>query len=211
MIYKKGRGQWARGIAIVTLGLIAAYAGYELYYWLEDLFAGEHAVERLLFSVELESSAELDEGVTPDALRQAFAGRGRALSQHALVSVKQKGSEWAIRDGEETYGVRREADAKVYNVHSKLPKWLRDGIPVAAAALVFAGVLAGTLYYALVHEKASSFLIETQGEMKRVTWPRWREVLGASGVVILIVALLGSLIALVDGVLSWVLEKIVYS
>jgi len=50
--------------------------------------------------------------------------------------------------------------------------------------------LAGA-YYLANRPKTTDFLIETETEMKKVTWPTYREVLAATVVVIVVVIILG--------------------
>ena len=67
-------------------------------------------------------------------------------------------------------------------------------IPVAVlVALVIA------VYWLVGRQRTSvEFLIATEGEMKKVNWSSWREVWGATRVVIVTVLALGLLLALVD-------------
>jgi preprotein translocase subunit SecE len=72
--------------------------------------------------------------------------------------------------------------------------WLKNGIP----ALVLVGV--GLLIYWIVGVKRSSsdFLINTDGEMKKVNWTSRKEIIAATKVVIFVTALTALLLFLVD-------------
>jgi len=63
--------------------------------------------------------------------------------------------------------------------------------------LILVGFLWGA-YYVTNQSKIADFLIETELEMKKVTWPVSREVLVATGVVIVIVVLLAAYLFVVD-------------
>ena len=56
-------------------------------------------------------------------------------------------------------------------------------------------------FYVANRPKITNFIIETETEMKKVTWPTYREVLAATAVVIVVVILLGAFLFSVDRVL----------
>ena len=56
-------------------------------------------------------------------------------------------------------------------------------------------------YYLTNTAKPANFLIETEIEMKKVTWPTYQEVLAATGVVIVVVILIGIFLFGVDRLL----------
>jgi preprotein translocase subunit SecE len=56
--------------------------------------------------------------------------------------------------------------------------------------------------------KTIEFLKEVQAELKRTTWPSWKEVRGTTTVVIITVFLFALYLGVVDLVLSRVLEQI---
>jgi preprotein translocase SecE subunit len=69
-----------------------------------------------------------------------------------------------------------------------------------AAALFLGSMLA---FHVFVNRpKAAEFLVETQGEMKRVSWPTRREWIGSTIVVLVLVAILSLFLFGVDQVLS---------
>jgi preprotein translocase subunit SecE len=63
--------------------------------------------------------------------------------------------------------------------------------------MILAGFVWGA-YYVTNQVKIADFLIETEIEMRKVTWPASREVLVATGVVIVIVLLLGVFLFVAD-------------
>jgi len=64
----------------------------------------------------------------------------------------------------------------------------------AAGVLVF-GVIAFILYN---HHKLSDFMIETEGEMKKVSWPTKKELITSTIIVVLTVIILGVYIGGLD-------------
>ncbi|HEY3226324.1 MAG TPA: preprotein translocase subunit SecE [Planctomycetota bacterium] len=74
-----------------------------------------------------------------------------------------------------------------------------------AAAFFLVGMTAFHLF--ANRPKAAEFLIETQGEMKRVSWPTPREWIGSTMVVLVLVAFLSFFLYLADYGLSWILQK----
>lgn len=74
---------------------------------------------------------------------------------------------------------------------------------------VFIAVLLG-LRFGVNHEKAAEFLIETESELKRVTWPSWPETWNGSLVVIVTVVAMLLLLAGADMVLSQFFEGFVF-
>jgi len=73
--------------------------------------------------------------------------------------------------------------------------------PVLAVAAFAAGVF-GAGYLNLV-PKAADLLIETEGELKKVAWPKWPEVVSATGVVILVVAVMSGFIFGMDSLIYY--------
>ncbi len=87
--------------------------------------------------------------------------------------------------------------------HVKLA--IRLGVPV----LVFA-LLAAVALYVLNRPRLADFLIDTQGELAKVSWPTRQQVLGSTGAVLILVLLFGAYLLILDRVmvdvlLRWVL------
>ncbi len=78
------------------------------------------------------------------------------------------------------------------------------GIPI-----LFAIVL-GTIAWrvAFVGRKSSDFMIGTEGEMKKVSWSRKREVIGSTKVVIMFTLLLALLLFFVDLVFQYIFSEV---
>ena len=70
-------------------------------------------------------------------------------------------------------------------------------------------VLLGFAYYVTNRPKVTDFVIETETEMKKVTWPTYREVLAATAVVIVVVIILGVFLFAVDRVVVEPLFKLI--
>ncbi len=63
-------------------------------------------------------------------------------------------------------------------------------------------------YLLLNRDKWAEFLIETEGELKKVSWPARKEYLGSSLVVVLVVAVISAFLHFVDLGLSEVMKRI---
>jgi preprotein translocase SecE subunit len=67
------------------------------------------------------------------------------------------------------------------------------------AAVLYIGVLGYLLYWAVGKKQSTvDFLISVEGEMKKVNWSSWPEIIGATKVVILFVVLMSLLLFVVD-------------
>jgi preprotein translocase subunit SecE len=67
------------------------------------------------------------------------------------------------------------------------------------AAVVFMGVLGYLLYWAIGKNHTTvDFLVSVEGEMKKVNWSSWPEIVGATKVVILFVVLMSLMLLIVD-------------
>jgi preprotein translocase subunit SecE len=76
------------------------------------------------------------------------------------------------------------------------------------------GGAAAAVYVALLNPRSCDFLIETDGELRKVVWPETTPVFspraeawGATFVVIITVAVFGAFIWVVDTVLGWILQQ----
>ncbi len=74
------------------------------------------------------------------------------------------------------------------------------------AAATFATVMLG-VHLLLNREGWTDFLIETEGEIKKVSWPARKEYLGSSLVVVLVVAVVSAFLYFVDQGLSWLMRN----
>lgn len=77
------------------------------------------------------------------------------------------------------------------------------------STIVFLAMLAG-LRWGVNHPRAADLLIDTEAEMKRVTWPSWPETLNGAIVVIVTVVALLVVLAGADFVLSRFFEHWVF-
>lgn len=74
-------------------------------------------------------------------------------------------------------------------------------MPVNYALLVSMGLLvasAAGIYFISNHPKVTDFLLETEGEMKKVSWPSINEVWGSSVVVLVVTIIFGVYLLGVD-------------
>jgi len=74
------------------------------------------------------------------------------------------------------------------------------------AAAAFLTVMSG-VFLALNREKSADFLIETEGEIKKVSWPARKEFVGSAMIVVLVVAVVSMFLHYVDAGLSWLMQK----
>jgi preprotein translocase subunit SecE len=95
------------------------------------------------------------------------------------------------------------------------PVWRIPGIdfeltwPLMISGIVFILCMAGT--YLLVNSRRIvDFLLDTEGEVRKVSWPGWNEVVGSSIVVIFTVIVLSIYIALADYIFNKLMGTFVY-
>jgi preprotein translocase subunit SecE len=74
-----------------------------------------------------------------------------------------------------------------------LKTWVRAGVP--AALLV---VLGWAIFKAVNLPKFADFMIQTEGEMKKVSWSSKKEIVASTKIVIVTVAILAIILAVVD-------------
>lgn len=84
---------------------------------------------------------------------------------------------------------------------------LTPGLLIAVAA--FAAMALG-LRFAINHRKLGELLIDTEGELRRVTWPSWPETWNGSIVVVVTVVAMVALLAGADIVLSRFFEHVIF-
>lgn len=87
------------------------------------------------------------------------------------------------------------------------------GMSLSPSLIISFGAFAYMLYlvweFLSNHEKTVDFLVETEKEMKKVSWPSWDELKSSSVVVVLAVLFLGAYLFAVDVILSLLIERIV--
>ncbi len=82
--------------------------------------------------------------------------------------------------------------------NSKSGAWLQAGIPAA----IF--VVLGLLIFKLVNTpKFADFMIQTEGEMKKVSWSSRKEIITSTKVVIITVFLMAAFLAIIDWAFAW--------
>jgi preprotein translocase SecE subunit len=74
--------------------------------------------------------------------------------------------------------------------------------PAVAVFLTFMSVV----YLVLNREKSADFLIETEGEIKKVSWPARKEYIGSAAIVVLVVAVVSMFLHYVDLGLSKLMQ-----
>lgn len=85
------------------------------------------------------------------------------------------------------------------------------------AGLILLGFMIGSYLVCFANRKAGDFLIETEIEMRKVTWPTWKpwlnpktQLWGATYVVIVLTLVVAGFIAVVDVLLQMVAQVIFY-
>jgi len=78
---------------------------------------------------------------------------------------------------------------------------------LVAAALCVVGTIA--IYRWQQRPKVADLLIDTEAELRKVTWPTLDEVINASIVVVFFVVFLGAYLALTDVVLGRIMKRII--
>ena len=79
--------------------------------------------------------------------------------------------------------------------------WLMALIPL----VVFIG-LCLVVFSIVNRQKSADFMIETEGEMKKVNWPARKEVISSTRVVIVTVLAMAVLLGVIDFVFHWVFQ-----
>jgi preprotein translocase subunit SecE len=54
----------------------------------------------------------------------------------------------------------------------------------------------------------SAYIRETSGELRKVTWPTWPEARQLTGLVLLVMLIIGAILGLTDAGAHWLLNKI---
>ena len=77
---------------------------------------------------------------------------------------------------------------------------VKDGLTVGLliAVVVFIAACAGIYFFVINHKKIADFLIDTEAEMHRVSWPPKHEFIGSSIVVFVSIAIIGTFITVMD-------------
>ncbi len=78
----------------------------------------------------------------------------------------------------------------------------------AAVAVGLIVVAAGVLWWVLNKAKVVDFMIATDAEMRKVSWPSWHELVGSTWVVICGTFLMAILIFVVDVTFTWFFQQI---
>ena len=83
--------------------------------------------------------------------------------------------------------------------------------PSLIIGLVSAIIVLLLFYYlSFRSQRISDFLIDTESEMRKVSWPTFNEVIRSSIAVIVIISLMAVYLYLVDNVLNWVFKRIFF-
>ncbi|MBI4566446.1 MAG: preprotein translocase subunit SecE [Planctomycetes bacterium] len=75
------------------------------------------------------------------------------------------------------------------------------------SATVFLGAVIG-FHIFVNRDKVSDFLVETQGELRKVSWPAKREWVGSTVVVVILITFVALFLHFADVGLSWIMQKL---
>jgi preprotein translocase subunit SecE len=75
------------------------------------------------------------------------------------------------------------------------------------SAAIFLGCVVGAIWF-FNRPRVADFLIETEGELKKVSWPQRKEFLTASWVVIVVIIVMSIFLFIADRGLSWILHRV---
>ncbi|KAF0245801.1 MAG: preprotein translocase subunit [Planctomycetota bacterium] len=95
-----------------------------------------------------------------------------------------------------------------YQIMKILPG-IKEGLTVGLviSSLVFLAGCLGVYLFVVNHKRLADFLIDTEAEMHRVSWPQRHEFVGSSIVVFVSIAIIGTFVTVVDVVLRALLLK----
>lgn len=209
-IYKPGQGYWTRAMSAVFFGiLILAAAAWA---W------GQAAAVKLptaSYGISVSQvEGEITVGKSVDLIRidlddePVVIGSAAVLaSERGLVTIGPAtltGTEYgaseldSLRVGsaeEPTYSAKKEA----VRIDPVFPiTYLQAGL---ASTIVLIGAIALFIYVGS-HRKSVDFLINTDGEMKKVNWSTKREIIGSTQVVIVAAFLIAALLFGIDKMFS---------
>ena len=77
------------------------------------------------------------------------------------------------------------------------------------STLVFVGMVA-LVRFGVNHQKLADLLIDTEGELRRVTWPSWPDTWHGSVVVVITVVTMLVILAVFDAVLTQIFEGVIF-
>jgi len=98
-----------------------------------------------------------------------------------------------------------------FNIEAFTIPWVNFQItwPLLISGIVFMVCMLGT-YFLVNSRRIVDFLLDTEGEVRKVSWPGWNEVVGSSIVVIFTVIVLSIYIALADYIFNKLMGTFVY-
>ncbi len=97
-------------------------------------------------------------------------------------------------------------------LYKRLPVWTPLGLDdwgLYAVLAVFALMLSGVAWWLINRPRHAEFLINTDGEMKKVSWPSKRELWGSTKVVIVFMFFMGAMLFgydLIFGLVFWFID-----
>jgi preprotein translocase subunit SecE len=77
--------------------------------------------------------------------------------------------------------------------------WIQIGIWAVAIGGVF-----GLLWWQGQIQRLAGYVAETREELKKCAWPSWDELKGSTALILIMIALLGAFVMLVDRVLFYI-------
>jgi preprotein translocase SecE subunit len=80
---------------------------------------------------------------------------------------------------------------------------VNDWIQIGIWALAIGGVF-GLLWWQGQIQRLAGYVAETREELKKCAWPSWDELKGSTALILIMIALLGAFVMLVDRVLFYI-------
>jgi len=87
--------------------------------------------------------------------------------------------------------------------NANLKSWIRAGVPAVSFV-----VLGWAIFKAVNMPKFADFMIQTEGEMKKVSWSSRKEIMASTKIVIVTVVILAIILAVVDFGFAELFQKI---
>jgi len=173
-IYKRYQGQYTRSITAVTLAVALAAICYFVFTLLAKYI---HTDEEAFMNVKNANASWAFKRAWPDETAPVYKPRD-VVTPEALERLEEAGVEkWSFMAANPV----------------RFALYIQYGVP----AVLFA--IGGALVFHLVNKpNFADFLIQTEGEMKKVSWSSKAELMGSTAVVIVTVIIMAVLIYVAD-------------
>ena len=176
-IYKRYQGPYTRSITVAVLTVVLAATCYFVFTMLDSYVQTDEPKSVAVKNVVDKPTEWVFSKPWPTEEAPVYPANTPATAEAMEAMDKAGVAKWMFR----------RADAVPYALY------IQYGIPF----VVFA-VGCGFIFYLANWERFADFLIQTEGEMKKVSWSSKAELIGSTTVVIVTVAILAVLIYVAD-------------